>query len=241
MKNQILLALTLGLFNFASQAAVISKNEVSLEILTDSRSMTLYVFDLDLPLESKCEANCARDWIPFLVTERNEEALPEGLSTFSRSNGDVQYAFQQKPLYFYRHDLKAGDVLGSEVNGLWHVVPLSAETPAPIPFVEVAGCKESDYVDGTLDASVGTTGASYTPRCLRLKIGSNLNIAASNSHPLQGMSAINGVENPFFKMGNSHNTPQSRTLNTVGFFGYFCTRHGDASGNGMAGAIQVVE
>src|SRR3989344_9608064 len=102
----------------------------------------------------------------------------------------------------------------------------------------VAGCREGDYVEvrGNPAVSIGFEGMSYTPRCLIVKVSTPITMAASRTHPLLGMAPIGGMENPLA------NSPAATTTKTViftqpGQYGYFCETHGNAAGNGMAGAI----
>jgi predicted lipoprotein with Yx(FWY)xxD motif len=39
-----------------------------------------------------------------------------------REDGSMQWAYDGKPLYLYKDDKKAGDMMGDGKNGVWHVV-----------------------------------------------------------------------------------------------------------------------
>lgn len=105
-------------------------------------------------------------------------------------------------------------------------------------FKEVAGCKESDYIEADIEASVGFKGMGYSPRCLKVLKGSEINIAASQIHPLVAIPGDSAsAVNPIPAAVNTVSVVFSET----GVFGYFCDRHGDASGQGMAGSIWVVD
>ncbi|MCB0378579.1 MAG: hypothetical protein KDD33_08815 [Bdellovibrionales bacterium] len=101
-------------------------------------------------------------------------------------------------------------------------------------FEVIAGCQEQDYVEGDLSASVATMGRSYTPKCLKVVVGSEVSISASQHHPL---APLPGDGNPI----PSTEQTASVLFENPGVFGYFCTRHGDTDGTGMAGAIWVIE
>lgn len=109
-------------------------------------------------------------------------------------------------------------------------------------FVEYANCAPEDYiVIEESEIHINTRGFSYDPPCIKVKPGTTVHISASTHHPLQAAEDFNGIENPF-RADSEHATPQSRTLETVGFYGYFCTHHGNpTNGNGMGGAIWVSE
>lgn len=105
------------------------------------------------------------------------------------------------------------------------------------PEARAAACGDRDFV--TIDrpvVNVAIQGRSYTPRCLRVKAGTRVTIAASDVHPLQGVRAAGGPANPFVQPQEA-TAPQTRTLGSPGLYPYFCTHHGDANGGGMAGAI----
>jgi plastocyanin len=102
----------------------------------------------------------------------------------------------------------------------------------------IAGCNAANFIDGGINSQVGTLGKSYSPKCLRVKVGSTVSIQASSHHPLSAMPDINGVQNPFSN-GTSFSTSQTRVMSNPGLFGYFCEAHGDAEGDGMAGVILV--
>ncbi len=98
-----------------------------------------------------------------------------------------------------------------------------------------AGCTTfEDHTAAADPRAVATMGFSYTPKCMQIKKGQTVNVAASAVHPLKpGPQA----GNPIPPMSTS---AQMVTFNTEGTFGYFCMNHGAADGTGMAGAIQVV-
>lgn len=102
----------------------------------------------------------------------------------------------------------------------------------------VAGCTAADFVTGESNSRIVTSGATYNPKCLRVKAGSSVTIQASLHHPLAAMPNIDGATNPFSDRA-SFASAQTRVLDTPGLFGYFCEAHGDAEGDGMAGVILV--
>lgn len=104
----------------------------------------------------------------------------------------------------------------------------------------VSGCQEQDYITVSATQTSIETANGYTPKCLKVKAGTTVSIAASRMHPLQAQRDIGGVANPFASE-NPSISKQTHTLSQPGFYGYFCTNHGDESGRGMAGSIQVVQ
>lgn len=101
----------------------------------------------------------------------------------------------------------------------------------------VAGCTANSFVQGADNNVIQAMGASYSPKCLKVKVGSVVTIQASARHPLFAMADID-APNPFAS-ADEMTTPQTRQMNQKGIFGYFCTAHGDSEGDGMAGAILV--
>jgi plastocyanin len=112
-------------------------------------------------------------------------------------------------------------------------------------FKVVANCNQQDYVDvipGNAPFTVVTQGASYSPKCLRVKKGTSLNIQASSRHPLQGIpDSTSDLANPIYDELGGAVTTKTYTFNDVGVFGYYCIAHGNDLGEGMAAAILVVE
>jgi plastocyanin len=98
----------------------------------------------------------------------------------------------------------------------------------------VAGCKDSDFVVGQKSNLISINGFQYTPKCLIVGRGSSVTFSAEGFHPLA----------PIPQPGNPiPSTDETVTVQfqEVGVFGYFCPRHGNPKGQGMAGAVQVVE
>jgi plastocyanin len=120
---------------------------------------------------------------------------------------------------------------------------LGLSSPAFSAVPDYAGCAEQDYV--TLagpSVTIEVQGSGYSPACLKIKKGTEVTIPASKKHPLQGARDFGGVANPITSNEGEHLRDQVVSLNDVGFYGYYCTKHGDAeSGDGMAGMIWVVE
>lgn len=104
----------------------------------------------------------------------------------------------------------------------------------------IAGCSADSFVQGTENNQINTAGITYTPRCLKIKVGASVTIQASSRHPLQAMPNIDQALNPFLTE-SAHTTAQTRIMNEPGIYGYFCTNHGDAKGGRMAGVIIVEE
>jgi predicted lipoprotein with Yx(FWY)xxD motif len=105
----------------SSQPPAVVRKVGSRSVLTDSRGMTLYVFDKDTVRgQSACNAHCAVAWPPLLA---GADAKASGKwSLVTRENGNKQWAYKDKPLYtFYEWDVNPGDTKGDGVGGRWHV------------------------------------------------------------------------------------------------------------------------
>ncbi|MCF1710805.1 hypothetical protein L0V05_18515 [Tabrizicola sp. J26] len=87
--------------------------------LTDSRGMTLYVFDKDSGEASACYDKCAANWPPLLAPAGAKAEKDFGLIT--RTDGAMQWTYYGKPLYLWIKDAKPGDATGDGFNGVWHV------------------------------------------------------------------------------------------------------------------------
>ncbi|MCD5973128.1 hypothetical protein KDX24_18000 [Pseudomonas sp. CDFA 550] len=89
-------------------------------LLTDHSGKTLYTFDKDSVGKSVCNDACAINWPP-LTAEANTKASGKWTQV-KRSDGTLQWAYDGKPLYFYKDDKKAGDTTGDNKGGVWHTV-----------------------------------------------------------------------------------------------------------------------
>ena len=87
--------------------------------LTDSKGMTLYVFDKDSGDASACYDKCAANWPPLLAPAGAKAEDDFGLIT--RTDGTMQWTYYGKPLYLWIKDAKPGDATGDGFNGVWHV------------------------------------------------------------------------------------------------------------------------
>jgi predicted lipoprotein with Yx(FWY)xxD motif len=105
----------------SSQPPVAERKIGHRSVLTDSRGMTLYVFDKDkVRGQSACNAHCAVAWPPLLA---GADAKASGKwSLVTREDGSHQWAYKGKPLYtFYEWDVNPGDTKGDGVGERWHV------------------------------------------------------------------------------------------------------------------------
>ncbi len=92
-------------------------------VLTDSKGMTLYVWDNDLTVPGKiqCVGVCVMSWPPMLAGPAD---TPTGEYTLMvREDGKKQWAYKGRPLYLWVNDKKPGDRTGDGFRaGTWHLV-----------------------------------------------------------------------------------------------------------------------
>jgi predicted lipoprotein with Yx(FWY)xxD motif len=93
-------------------------------LVSTSNNMTLYVFDKDLEGSGKSECNdqCAKNWPPFSLTEKEKSHGHGKFKVITRNDNILQWTTKSgKPLYFYSKDLKPGDKLGDNLNNVWKI------------------------------------------------------------------------------------------------------------------------
>jgi len=83
------------------------------------KGMTLYTFDRDPRAKSVCVAQCAANWPPFMAPAAAR--VGGDFSVVKRDDGARQWAYKDKPLYFWIKDRKPGDQTGEGFNNLWRV------------------------------------------------------------------------------------------------------------------------
>lgn len=94
--------------------------------LSDKNGMALYTFDKDVKNKSNCYNICENKW-PVAKVNVDTLKLPNGVSkddfgTITRNNGAMQSTYKSKPLYYFFKDVKANDVNGDGLKGVWHIV-----------------------------------------------------------------------------------------------------------------------
>lgn len=87
-------------------------------ILTDTKGMTLYTFDMDKDGVSACYDACAANWPPLLAEAGAKAEGDFGLT--ARKDGAMQWTYYGMPLYLWVKDAKPGDTTGDGVKGVWH-------------------------------------------------------------------------------------------------------------------------
>jgi predicted lipoprotein with Yx(FWY)xxD motif len=91
------------------------------EILTDSKGMTLYIWDKDAVGVSNCVDKCAVNWPPLWAPA--DTAVSGDWSLVDNAGapaGMKVVAYKGWPLYLWIKDTKPGDTTGDGVGGTWH-------------------------------------------------------------------------------------------------------------------------
>ena len=90
-------------------------------IMTGEGGKTLYFFAGDVAGDATCSGACKDNWPVFY---KETPTLSAGLKasdfgTITRADGSKQTTFRGWPLYYFKNDAKAGDVLGDKVGNVW--------------------------------------------------------------------------------------------------------------------------
>lgn len=133
----------------ASEAVINMSTDPSLgKILVDGKGMTLYIFIVDGPDQSNCDASCLAKW-PALLTQGNpssgsgvDDAL---VGSATLADGSRIVTYNQMPLYYFVKDTKPGDIAGQGVGSVWYALSpdgkpvglseISNPTSAPVASV----------------------------------------------------------------------------------------------------------
>jgi predicted lipoprotein with Yx(FWY)xxD motif len=110
----------------ASEAVINVSTDPSLgKILVDGKGMTLYIFTVDGPDQSNCDASCLVNWPP-LLTQGNPSfgsGVDDSLvGSAALADGTKIVTFNHMPLYYFIKDAKPGDTTGQGVGSVWYTV-----------------------------------------------------------------------------------------------------------------------
>jgi predicted lipoprotein with Yx(FWY)xxD motif len=91
-------------------------------VLTNNAGMTLYTFDKDTAGSGKsvCNGPCTANWPPLMAGA--DDKAGGDWSIITRDDGNKQWAYMGKPLYFWSKDQKPGDKTGDGFINAWHVI-----------------------------------------------------------------------------------------------------------------------
>lgn len=91
------------------------------DYIADFAGKSLYVFDKDAPGVSTCSGACAVTWPPYISGAAAQKNLPANMSIIRHDDGTLQFAWKNRPLYYYAPDQNVGDTLGDGIGGVWHL------------------------------------------------------------------------------------------------------------------------
>lgn len=123
MKNTIKnLVVSFFILSLSLTSNLLAKPKFDGGILVGNKEMTLYTFDKDTKGSGKsvCNDGCAKNWPPYLATDKDKAA--DKFTIITRDDGKKQWAFDGKPLYYWAKDMKKGDKTGDNVNNVWHII-----------------------------------------------------------------------------------------------------------------------
>jgi len=94
---------------------------VSDGVLVGPGGKTLYTFDRDAVGSGKstCNGPCMQSWPPLMAP--GYAAASGDWTVVTRDDGNRQWAYKGKPLYYWAKDQKPGDRTGDGVNNVWHL------------------------------------------------------------------------------------------------------------------------
>jgi len=123
----------------AAQTTVTTTEGALGTFLADGSGVTLYLFSVDEPGVSNCDADCLAVWPPLLTDGDpavGGAADPALIGTIVRDDGSAQVTYGGWPLYYFAADAAPGDVNGQGVNDVWFVVSPSGEQIVTAPDVD---------------------------------------------------------------------------------------------------------
>lgn len=153
----------------------------------DKNNMSLYVFDNDAPGQSTCTSSqCVTNWPPLLAKVSDVAVAP--LSIITRTDGKLQWALRNKPLYFYVGDTKAGDITGEGVGNIWHV----ALTEPVLLNKTTINALDGDYLVSSGNVLIGTPNSGNTAFTAERKDRDSFSLYTFDSDT-SGVSNCNGA------------------------------------------------
>lgn len=126
MPTQIVANATLGSHLAAAGSVKLAMpvNGAEQTSTAERNGFTLYTFDNDTAGVSNCSGTCLTNW-PALIAHAGAVATAP-YSLVQRASGEMQWALNGMPLYFFAGDTQAGQTSGEAVSNNWFV----ARTPS---------------------------------------------------------------------------------------------------------------
>ncbi len=172
MPTQIVANATLGSHLAAAGSVKLAMpvNGTEQTSTAERNGFTLYTFDMDTAGVSNCSGVCLTNW-PALIAHTGAVATVP-YSLVQRASGEMQWALNGMPLYFFAGDTQAGQINGEAVGNNWFVArtPSVAVNNHPSKnrllvahgnIVNAAGAADNSRLDFTLytfdQDTIGTT------------------------------------------------------------------------------------
>jgi predicted lipoprotein with Yx(FWY)xxD motif len=117
----------IGRFSPGDTVLIVQKSDLGY-ILALADGDVVYTYGNDKPGGSPtCTSSCASIWPPVtgIPITNGEEKLPGTLGVVTMPNGGKQITYNGYPLYIFKSE-KPLATTGQGVDGLWHVIKLSA-------------------------------------------------------------------------------------------------------------------
>jgi predicted lipoprotein with Yx(FWY)xxD motif len=93
-------------------------------LVAASNGHTLYTFDSDRPVVSRCSGGCASSWPPLTIAAGQTPTGGPGVTgpraLITRDDGTVQVTYKGLPLDFFHGDARPGDTNGNYTG--WKLV-----------------------------------------------------------------------------------------------------------------------
>jgi predicted lipoprotein with Yx(FWY)xxD motif len=153
------LMLVVALFGCSKENPVTVSSDVAVNsssvgnVMTGEGGKTLYFFAGDVAGDATCSGTCRDNWPIFY---KETPTLGSGLKssdfgTITRADNSKQTTFRGWPLYYFKNDAKAGDVLGDKVGNVW----MAAKTNYTVMVAsrQLVGNDSKNY---TFDTKEGT-------------------------------------------------------------------------------------
>jgi len=156
--------------------------------LVGPNGMTLYTLSSDTPTGSVCTGGCLGNWPPLVVAAGGSVSGPAAatgtFATITRADtGATQVTYNGRPLYYFAHDMAAGQTNGEGIKafgGVWNVAALVQAAATASPAATAAPTAAAS-VPPTSTGGAGTAdgpGATLPLLLLFLGVGTATLIAA---------------------------------------------------------------
>lgn len=171
-------------------------------VIAGDGGKTLYMFARDVAGDANCTGGCLDIWPVFY---KENPSTGTGLkaidfATITRADGTKQTTYRGWPLYYYKNDTKAGDVLGEGIgNGVWMVA--KPHYTVMLASRQLVGNDGKSYLFDTKEGtgnslflvdSVGRTLYAYAPDKFNKNTYTRADLSNNPTWPIFETSATGG-------------------------------------------------